>query len=382
MSDAIPFIDLKAQYNVLKADIDVRIQKVLDHGQYIMGPEVSELEKVLSDYVGVSHCITASSGTDTLMMALMALGVGAGDEVITSPFSFVASAEVIALLGAIPVFVDIDPLTFNVVPSEIEAAITGKTKAIIPVSLFGQCADFDEINAVAVRHGVPVIEDGAQSFGGLYKGRKSCGLSEVGSTSFFPSKPLGCYGDGGALFTNDEQLAEALKEIRVHGQSQRYHHPRIGINARLDTLQAAILLAKMNRFDEEVEARQEVARRYGELIREHCLDIILPEVAETNRSVFAQYTVRVKHRDIIRQFMIANGIPVAVHYPVPINRQPAYSRYAKSKNTPMSDRVATEVLSLPMGPDLREEAQIRIVEVLACAQKHALTTPTESAVKK
>src|SRR5688572_29416369 len=260
------FIDLKTQYRRLREPLNARIQAVLDHGQYVLGAETIELERRLADYVGTKHCIGASSGTDTLLMALMALGIGPGDEVITSPFTFIATGEMIALAGATPVFVDIDRKTYNIDPALIERAITPRTKAIMPVSLYGQCADFDAINAIAKKHRIPVIEDGAQSFGGSYKGKKSCALSEIGSTSFFPSKPLGCYGDGGALFTDDDELAKLFREIRVHGQDRRYHHPRLGINGRLDTLQAAILLAKLDIFDEEVAARARIGARYTEMI--------------------------------------------------------------------------------------------------------------------
>ncbi|MBY0237350.1 MAG: DegT/DnrJ/EryC1/StrS family aminotransferase, partial [Burkholderiaceae bacterium] len=252
----MPFIDLKAQYQALKPSIDARIQKVLDHGQYIMGPEVKELEEKLAAYVGAKHCITVSSGTEALLIALMALDLQPGDEVITTPFTFAATAEVIVLLGGVPVFVDIQADTCNIDPQLIEAAITPKTRAIMPVSLYGQVCDMDEINAIAARHGnIPVIEDAAQSFGATYKGRKSCGLSTFGATSFFPSKPLGCYGDGGALFTNDDVLAQAAREIRVHGQSARYTHTRLGVGGRMDTLQCAVVLGKLERFDWEVEQR-------------------------------------------------------------------------------------------------------------------------------
>ena len=244
----IKFIDLQSQYQTIKPKIDGRINNVLDHGQYILGPEVEELEKELSKFVGVKHCISASSGTDTLLMSLMALDIGYGDEVITSPFTFISTVEVIALLGAKPVFVDINPRTYNLDHHLIEEKISSKTKAIMPVSLYGQCPDFDKINAIANKHNLPVIEDAAQSFGAKYKGKRSCSLSTIGSTSFFPSKPLGCYGDGGALFTDDDEIAKSLREIRAHGQDRRYHHPRVGINGRLDTLQAAILLEKLSIF--------------------------------------------------------------------------------------------------------------------------------------
>jgi len=366
----IPFIDLKAQYEAIKPQVQARINQVLEHGQYIMGPEVTELEEKLAAYVGVKHCISASSGTDTLLIAMMALGIGPGDEVITTPFTFIATGEMIALLGAKPVFVDIDPKTYNIDPSKIAAAITPKTKAIMPVSLYGQCADMDAINAVADEHGLSVIEDAAQSFGATYKGRKSCALSTIGSTSFFPSKPLGGYGDGGALFTNDDSLAKAMKEIRVHGQDRRYHHPRIGINGRLDTLQAAILLAKFERFDWEVEQRQKVGARYTALLSTQCPSVMVPYLAPDYTSIFAQYTIQVKDRDALVQRLNEEGIPTAVHYPLPLNEQPAYKHLCCPDCTPVAQRAAKQVLSLPMGPDLRAEDQARIV---ACLSSSALS---------
>ena len=281
----IPFIDLKAQYQQLKPSIDARIQAVLDHGQFIMGPEVAELEEKLADYVGVKHCIGVASGTDALLIAMMALGVGRGDEVLTTPFTFIATGETIALLGANPVFVDIDPKTYNLDPKLVEAAITPRTKAIIPVSLYGQCADYDTINAIARRHDISVIEDGAQSLGATYKGRQSCGLTDIACTSFFPSKPLGGYGDAGALFTNNDDLAKIMREIRVHGQDRRYHHARVGVNGRLDTLQAAVLLAKLEIFDEEIEARDRIGGRYSELLGGV---VVTPYIEPHNGSVYAQ----------------------------------------------------------------------------------------------
>ena len=250
------FVDLKAQYRHLKPAIDARIQAVLDHGQYILGPEVRELETRLAARIGAKHCIGCASGTDALLLAMMALGIGPGDEVITSPFTFFATAEMIMLLGAVPVFADIDPVTYNIDPAKIEAAITSRTRAIMPVSLYGQPAEMDAINAVAARHNLAVIEDAAQSFGALYFGRHSGNLSTIGCTSFFPSKPLGCYGDGGACFTNDDALATAMFELRNHGQDRRYHHTRIGINGRIDTIQAAVLLAKLDVFDDELLVAQ------------------------------------------------------------------------------------------------------------------------------
>ncbi len=356
----IEFIDLKSQQERIRAELDRRMKAVLAHGQYIMGPEVKELEERLAAYVGVKHCIAASSGTDTLFVALLALGIGPGDEVITSPFTFIATGEMIALTGAQPVFVDIDPCTYNIDPTKIEAAITPRTKAIMPVSLYGQCADFDVINDIAGKYNVPVIEDGAQSFGATYKGRRSCGLSTIGSTSFFPSKPLGCYGDGGALFTNDDTLAKVMREIRVHGQDRRYHHPRIGINGRLDTLQAAVLLAKLEVFDSEVEARSRIGARYSELLKD---SVGTPSLAPENTSVYAQYTVQVDNRDHVQKKLQEQGIPTAVHYPVPLHLQPVFSGMGVGEGSfPVAEASARRVMSLPMHPYLTEAELIVIAD--------------------
>ena len=347
----IPFIDLKSQYQALKTSVDARIHKVLDHGQYIMGPEVGELEERLEAYTGARHCITVSSGTEALLISLMALGIKPGDEIITTPFTFIATSEVIVLLGAVPVFVDIEPDTCNINASLIEAAITPKTKAIIPVSLYGQPADMDAINAIAVRHGnIPVIEDAAQSFGAEYKGRKSCNLSSIGCTSFFPSKPLGCYGDGGAIFTSDDALAQALREIRVHGQSKRYFHTRIGVGGRMDSIQCAVVLAKLERFDWEIGQRLAIGNRYNHWIDEVGLRRIHQKSNRT--SVFAQYTVLTDQREKIQAYLNKVGVPTAVHYPTPINRQPAYAHLCCSSCTPVAQLLADQVISLPMGPDL------------------------------
>jgi len=366
------FIDLKTQYKRLREPMNARIQAVLDHGQYILGAEVTELEKRLAERVGTQHCITASSGTDTLLMALMALGIGDGDEVITSPFTFIATGEMIALAGAKPVFVDIDAKTYNIDPTLIERAITPRTKAIMPVSLYGQCADFDAINLIARRHRLPVIEDGAQSLGALYKGKQSCGLSEIGSTSFFPSKPLGAYGDGGALFTNDEALAKVMREIRVHGQDRRYHHPRLGINGRFDTLQAAVLLTKLDIFDDEVAARARIGARYAELIEEAFSDVsdssqrvAAPVLAPGCTSVYAQYTVEVPNRSKVEEGMKARGIPTAVHYPVPLHLQPVFAGLGQGEGSfPVSEAAGRRVISLPMHPYLTEDQQVRVVRAL------------------
>lgn len=359
---SIQFIDLKAQYQALKSTMDARIQKVLDHGQYIMGPEVGELEAKLAEYTGAKHCITVASGTEALLIALMALDIGPGDEVITTPFTFVATAEVIALLGATPVFVDIEPDTCNIDPGKIESAITAKTKAIMPVSLYGQPADMDEINAIAINHRLPVIEDAAQSFGAEYKGRKSCNLSTIGCTSFFPSKPLGCYGDGGAIFTSDDKLAKSMREIRVHGQEKRYVHARIGVGGRMDTLQCAVVLGKLERFDWEVEQRLEIGARYNEFFRSK-VPVVVQRLDRT--SVFAQYTVFVENREAVQLHLKEAGIPTAVHYPIPLHRQTAYRELCKGGDLAVSDHMAARVMSLPMSADLDSETQQFIVKVLS-----------------
>lgn len=368
---SIPFIDLKTQYRALQPQILYRINAVLDHGQYIMGPEVAELEEKLASYVGTKHCITASSGTDTLLIAMMALGISKRDEVITTPFTFIATGEMIALLGAKPVFVDIDPRTYTIDPAKIEAAITPQTKAIMPVGLYGQCADMDAINEIANRRALPVIEDAAQSFGATYKGRRSCALSTIGSTSFFPSKPLGGYGDGGALFTNDDALAKAMKEIRVHGQNRRYHHPRIGINGRLDTLQAAILLAKLERFDWEVIQRRSVGASYTEMLKERCPQIVVPYIEPHNTSVYAQYTIQTANRDDLARHLNAAGVPTAVHYPLPLHLQPAFQNLGNEiGDFPNAEQASARVLSLPMGPDLSPRDQVRVVDCMQTAPAH------------
>mmetsp|Transcript_21518 Transcript_21518/g.9981 ORF Transcript_21518/g.9981 Transcript_21518/m.9981 type:complete len:367 (+) Transcript_21518:11297-12397(+) len=349
------FIDLRAQYEKIEKDINKRIQRVFEHCRFIMGPEVQKLEEKLADYVGVKHCIGVASGTDALQISLMALDIGRKDEVITTAFTFVATGEVILLLGAVPVFVDIDPHTYNINPNLIEELITHRTKAIMPASLYGQCADFDAINAIAEKHGVFVIEDGAQSFGAEYKKRKSCSTTTVGCTSFFPSKPLGCYGDGGACFTNDDSLAKAIREIRVHGQDHRYHHTRLGINSRLATLQAAILLSKFEIFPEEVELRVKIGQRYTELLNDP--NIVAPYIEPYNTSVYAQYTIQIDNRDKVQNRLKRKNIPTAVHYPVPLNLQPAFKRKQNNINIPVAKAVADRVISLPMHPFLSKADQ-------------------------
>ena len=362
------FIDLKTQYQQLKAEIDAGIARILDHGQYILGPEVAELEEKLAAYTGAKHCISVANGTDALQIAQMALGIGAGDEVITPGFTYIATAETVALLGAKPVYVDICPRTYNLDPALLEAAITPRTKAIIPVSLYGQCADMDAINAIAAKHGIPVIEDAAQSFGASYKGRKSCNLSAIACTSFFPSKPLGCYGDGGAIFTSDAALAQACREIRIHGQSARYQHTRVGVGGRMDTLQCAIVLAKLERFDWEVQQRMALGARYSQLCQSANITHI--PLRTGNTSVYAQYTVRVpKHvqpREQIQAALKAAGIPTAVHYPIPLNQQAAY-RHLCQRPTPIAAQLAQEVMSLPMSPDLTHAQQDEVVPEVALA---------------
>jgi UDP-2-acetamido-2-deoxy-ribo-hexuluronate aminotransferase len=361
----IPLHDLKTQYRQLKPGIDAGIQRVLDHAQFILGPEVAQLEERLASFAGVPHCVTCASGTDALLIALMALGVGPGDEVITPAFTFIATAEVIALLGAAPVFVDVEATTCNLDATALARAITPRTRAIMPVSLYGQTADMDVINAIAAERGILVIEDAAQSFGAQYRGRRSCALSTVGCTSFFPSKPLGCYGDGGAIFTADGALAQAMREVRVHGQSRRYHHTRIGLAGRMDTIQCAIVLAKLEAFEREIETRRAIGARYTQLIREANPRIATVTVAPDRTSVFAQYTVMVEERGRIQSELAAAGIPTAVHYPTPIHRQPAYQQWAANATCPVSDHLADRVLSLPMHAYLEESMQHKIVDVLA-----------------
>lgn len=374
------FIDLKTQQAAIRGDLEKRIAQVLDHGQYILGPEVMEMERVLADYVGTKHCVSMASGTDALLVALMALGVGPGDEVITSAFTFVASGEVIVLTGATPVFADVEPHTANIDPASIEAKITPRTKAIMPVSLYGQVANMDAINEVAARHDLPVIEDAAQSFGARYNGRRSCGLSTIGCTSFFPSKPLGCYGDGGALFTSDDELAQAAREIRVHGQSERYIHTRIGIGGRMDSIQCAVILAKWPRFEWEVGERTRIGRRYSDeilqkvpgavaLSKDANLDslnapVAVLEVGSSSPSVYAQYTVLLQDRAAVQDHFASAGIPTAVHYPMPLGSQPAYRQWAPEHGTPVSDALAAGVMSLPMSADLTELDQDRVIDCL------------------
>lgn len=353
------FIDLKAQQKLIRKDLSLAIDKVLDHGQYILGPEVTQLEEQLARFVGVSYCISNANGTDALLLALMALDIGPGDEVITTPFSFFATTEVISLIGATPIFVDIDPQTYNLDPKGLESKISAKTKAIMPVSLYGLCADFDQINEIAARYKIPVIEDAAQSFGATYKSRYSCGLTFISCTSFFPSKPLGCYGDGGACFTNNEKIAQRLRELRTHGQSERYTHTQIGLNGRLDTLQAAILLTKFKIFPEEIKLRNQIGRRYSEAFAGFKTQYI----PEGYTSVYAQYTLEVENRSSFIKKMKELGIPTAVHYPIPLHLQPVYAdRGYKKGDQPYAENAAEKVVSLPMHPYLSADSQDFIIK--------------------
>ena len=359
----INFIDLQAQYQDYKQEIDTEIHKVLDSSGYIGGPQLTELSDTLAAYTGAKYCLPVSSGTDALVVALMAYDIGAGDEVITTPFTFIATAEVISFLGAKPVFVDIDETTYNIDPKQIEAAITANTKAIMPVALYGQPADMDEINAIAKKHGIPVIEDACQSFGAEYKGKKSCNLSEIGCTSFFPSKPLGCYGDGGAVFTSDDALYEKMKSIANHGQGERYVHKYIGLNGRLDAIQAAVLNVKMRYFAGEVSKRESIGQAYSAKLTD--ADVITPTIKDDRTTPYAQYSIRVKDRATMSKALGDAGIPTAVHYPIPLYKQEAFNDLNINANDfPISEKVSNEIMSLPMSPYLASEDQDLIVSTI------------------
>ena len=365
----IPFIDLKTQYRALKESIDSRIHKVLEHGAFVNGPEITELERALEKFTGAKHALACSNGTDALLVPLMALGIGPGDEVITTAFSFIATAQVIVLAGATPVYVDIDPKTFNMDVSKLEKAITPKTKAIMPVSLYGQMADMDEINSIAQKHGLHVIEDAAQSFGATYKGVRSCASSNYAGTSFFPAKPLGCYGDGGAIFTNDSAMYTAMKEVREHGSERRYYHTRIGLNARLDTLQCAILLAKLERYPWEIEQRDRIGMAYNQAFNELAqYGVHIPVVKSDRRSVWAQYTLRTANRDAFQKKLTELGVPTSIHYPMMMPDQPAYKKMAgDTSHLGESRKAALEVISLPMYPDMTDEVFHQVVEKVRTA---------------
>lgn len=362
---SLPFIDLKSSYERARESVDTAIARVLEHGQFIMGPEIAALEQTLADYVGTRHCVTVASGTDSLEIALRAADIGPGDEVVTVPFTWISTAEVIAQVGARARFVDIEADSYNMDPTLLEAAITPATKALIPVGLFGQPANMEAINAVAEKHGLLVIEDAAQSFGSTRHGRRSCGLATVGSTSFFPAKPLGCYGDGGALFTSDDALAEKFRAIRNHGGLVRHQHTLVGMNGRFDTLQAAIMLAKWPHFDDEVAARERIGARYCALLQDVC---DTPRITSGNTHVYAQYTIRVPDREALGQTLKAGGIPTAVYYPVCLHQQPVFASCGYTTGDfPVSEGAAREVISLPMHPHLDEATQDRIVAAIVQA---------------
>ncbi len=356
------FVDIKAQYYAYKNEINERIQKVLEHGRFIMGPEIEELEDKLADYVNVKHAITVASGTMALEIALRALDIGPGDEVITVPFTWISTAEVIMLVGAKPVFVDIDTKTYNIDPSKIEGVINANTRAIIPVSLFGQMPDLSYINQIAEKYGLAVIEDGAQSFGAMQNGKKSCGTSLIGCTSFFPAKPLGCYGDGGAIFTNDDKLANKIRAIRTHGGIRRHEHLFVGTNGRFDTIQAAILLVKLNHFEDEITKRLYIAERYSKMLQNYC---VTPEIMLGNTHVYAQYTIRVRNRDNIKVQLQKRNIPISIYYPKCLHEQPVFSGLGyKWGDFPEAEKASREVLSLPIHPFLKEEEQNKIIHAL------------------
>lgn len=373
---SVPFIDLKSQYLALKNSIDSRIQKVLESGAYINGPEVAELEQKLALHTGTKHCLAVASGTDALLMPMMALGIGPGDEVITTAFSFIATAETIVLAGATPIYVDIDRKTFNIDVKKIEQAITPKTKAIMPVSLYGQVADLDEINEIAKKHNLFVIEDTAQSYGAKYKNKKSGACTIAAGTSFYPAKPLGCYGDGGAVFTNDSNLYTVMKEIREHGSEKRYYHTRLGINGRLDTIQCAILLSKLERYDWEVEQRNKIADNFSKSFKG--LDKVdplfsTPLVKEGNQSVWAQYTVTITNREAFQKKMQELGVPTTVHYPMTMPDQPWYSKNTPQRHDISHSRWAAQhVISLPMFPDMNTDTQQKIIDAVLVAVEFSI----------
>ena len=359
----IDFANLKHQYQLYKTEIDEAIHTVLDKSNYIMGNEVTELEESLQTFTGAKHAITCSSGTDALLLAMMALDIQPDDEIITTPFTFIATAETIAFLKAKPVFVDIDENTYNIDPSKIEEKITSKTKAIMPVSLYGQPSNMNAIQTVADKHNLKVIIDGAQSFGATYDGKTDSNLGDISTTSFFPAKPLGCFGDGGAVFTNDDALAKKMKSLRVHGQSKRYHHQYIGMGGRMDTIQCAVVSVKLKYYEKDLILRQEVASKYATALSDK--DLILPIVDENATSSFAQYSVRVKHRNEVQVKLKEQGIPTAVHYPIPLHLQECFGYLGYRKDDfPIAEEVSSEIMSLPMNPYLSDEEIEYIVKVL------------------
>ena len=361
MNSTIHMVDVVGQYQKIKPEIDAAIQRVMNSGQYILGKEVSEFENEIAAYLGVRHAIGCASGTDALQAAMMALGVKPGDEIITTPFTFVATTETIVLLGAKPVYVDIDPQTFNLDPAGIELAITKKTKAIIPVHLYGQAVDMDPLIAVANKYGIPIIEDMCQAIGTEYKGKKVGGLGTIGCLSFFPSKNLGAFGDGGMLVTNDVALAERLRMIVAHGSRVRYKHEILGVNSRLDTLQAAMLRVKLKYLDRWIEARRTAAVLYNKLFQDSA--VVTPFEAAYGKHVFHQYTVRLKNRDIVAQHLLEKKIPYGIYYPIPLHLQEAYRSVSICpKPLPVTEQAVREVLSLPMHTELDADQQRYIAD--------------------
>ena len=366
----IPFIDLHAQQERIRPQIEERIKKVLNHGKYIMGPEIAELEQRLAEFVGTKHCVTCASGTDALLMPLLAYEIGPGDAVFTTPFTFISTAEVVSLLGATPVFADIEADTYNIDPAKLRDAIGKvvsdnqlKPKGIIPVDLFGQPADYEEIEQIAREFGLFVIEDAAQAFGAQYKNKPACSFGDVGATSFFPAKPFGCYGDGGAIFCNDDDMAQKLRSVRIHGQgSNKYDNVRIGINGRFDAMQAAVLLAKFEIFEEEIELRHQVANRYSQGLKE---SVSVPMVKKDRSSVWAQYSILAKNRGDLVNELKSKGIPTAIYYPKPLHLQPAYQSLGyRNGDFPISEKTANQILSIPMHPYLSREDQDFIIEAI------------------
>lgn len=370
MSAPIPFIDLQAQRRRLGEPLNRAIQEAVEAGQWILGPQVTALEKQLAEFAGVRHCVACANGTDALMLVLRAWNIGPGDAVFVPAFTFAASAEVVALVGAEPVFVDVLEDTFNMDPASLEAAIALvkregrlKARAVMPVDLFGQPADYRALEKIAAREKLPMLCDTAQGFGGLLDGRRAGGIGDAAATSFFPAKPLGCYGDGGAIFTNDDALNELLRSIRMHGQgTDKYENVRIGVNSRLDTIQAAILIEKLRIFPEEIEMREAVARRYNERLGASNR-IRVPHVIEGAQSTWAQYTIQVPDRDRLASDLKAKAIPTAVYYPIPLSRQKGYAQFP-SAPIPVSERLSKSVISLPMHPYLDAPTQDRIIEAV------------------
>lgn len=358
----IDFANLSYQYQLYKKDIDTRMQAVLDSAHYILGTEVDALEKELAQFTNAQHAVSCSSGADALLLAMMALDIQPGDEIITTPFSFIATAETIALMHAVPVFVDVQESDFNIDVAQIEQAITPRTKAIMPVSLYGQAANIKHISEVAKQHALAVIVDGAQSFGATIDGVSDSTLGDISCTSFFPAKPLGCYGDGGAVFTADAQLAEKMRMLRIHGQNARYQHKYIGMTGRLDALQAAVLRAKLPHYEKEIQARNEVAQAYSDALNGL---VITPQVSHSKQSVWAQYTIRTDNRDQLQQYLSDLRIPTAIHYPTPLHLQSCFSYLQyKRGDFPVAEQLAQEVLSLPMNAFLTVEQVSYITQAI------------------